>query len=157
SVYAWNLTAVNTLSALPPAAGGAPPATQVEMGMVEGAVYDAVNAITPKHYRPYLLTHRFSAAASIDAAVATAAYEVLANIVWPVPSLSDAVRQAALQSLAASYASSLAAFHDGWSKRQGIDAGHAAAEAMIAARLDDGRFGPSQWTPNPAPGHWSPL
>ena len=56
SVYAWNLTAVNTLSALPPPAGGAPPASQVEMAMVEGAVYDAVNAITPKHYRSYLLT-----------------------------------------------------------------------------------------------------
>jgi hypothetical protein len=27
---------------------------------------------------------------------------------------------------------------------------------MIAARTDDGRFGPSQWVPNPAPGHWSP-
>ena len=52
SVYAWNLTAVDTLNALPPPAGGAAPAAQGEMGMVEGAVYDAVNAITPKHYRP---------------------------------------------------------------------------------------------------------
>src|SRR5262245_53295760 len=89
SVYAWNLTAVNTLNGLPPAAGGAAPAAMVEMGMVEGAVYDAVNAITPKHYRPYLLGRRFGATASIDAAVATAAYEVLANIVSTVPSISD--------------------------------------------------------------------
>jgi hypothetical protein len=157
SVYAWNLTAVNTLIALPPAAGGAPPAAQVHMGMVGGAVYDAVNAITPKHYRPYLLTRRFSAAASTDAAVATAAYEVLRNIVSTVPSISDTARQAALQSLTASYTSSLAAVKDDSSKRQGIDAGHAAAEAMIAARQNDGRFGPSQWKPNPNPGHWSPL
>src|SRR5215203_5729966 len=28
---------------------------------------------------------------------------------------------------------------------------------MIAARQDDGRFGPSQWVPNSAPGHWWPL
>jgi hypothetical protein len=28
---------------------------------------------------------------------------------------------------------------------------------MIAARQDDGRFGPSQWVPSQAPGHWSPL
>src|SRR5262249_39638540 len=34
---------------------------------------------------------------------------------------------------------------DGSFKRQGIDAGHAAAEAMVAARQYDGRFGPSQW------------
>ncbi len=157
SVYAWNLTAVNTLAALPPAAGGAPPAAQVQMGIVEGAVYDAVNAITPKHYRPYLLTRRFSSTASTNAAVATAAYEVLRNIVSTVPSISDTARQAALQSLASSYASSLAAVEGNSFKRQGIDAGHAAAEAMIAARQNDGRFGPSQWNPNPNAGHWSPL
>src|SRR5262249_59302410 len=63
SVYSWNLIAVNTLSALPPTAGGAPPAAQVEMGMVEGAVYDAINAITPGHYRPYLLSRRLYNAA----------------------------------------------------------------------------------------------
>ena len=157
SVYAWNLTAVDTLNALPPPAGGAPPAAQVEMGIVEGAVYDAVNAIAPKHYRPYLLGRRFDATASTDAAVATAAYEVLANIVSTVPSISDAARQAALQSLATSYASSLAGVDDGPSKSEGVDAGHAAAEAMIAARQNDGRFGPSQWVPNSNPGHWSPL
>ena len=28
---------------------------------------------------------------------------------------------------------------------------------MIAARGDDGRFGPSQWEPNSDPGHWQPL
>ena len=28
---------------------------------------------------------------------------------------------------------------------------------MIAARQGDGRFGPSQWVPNSAPGHWQPL
>jgi len=157
SVYAWNLTAANTLNALPGPAGGAPPASQVSMGMVEGAVYDAVNAITPKHYRPYLLTRRFSAAASADAAVATAAYEVLRAVVSTAPSLSDTARQAALQSLADSYASSLADVPDGPFERQGVDAGRAAAEAMIAARQGDGRFGASQWVPNSSPGHWSPL
>jgi hypothetical protein len=127
------------------------------MGMVEGAVYDAVNAITPTHFRPYLLKRRFSAAASTDAAVATAAYEVLAKIVSTAPSISDSARQAALQSLAASYASSLADVDDGPFKTQGVAAGHAAADTMIAARQNDGRFGPSQWVPNSNPGHWSPL
>src|SRR6266545_6299148 len=50
----WNRIAVTTLVAFPPAASGAPPALQVNMGMVQGAVYDAVNAIEPRH-RPYLL------------------------------------------------------------------------------------------------------
>jgi hypothetical protein len=154
----WNLTAVNTLTTLPGPAGGAPPASQISMGMVQGAVYDAVNAITPKHYRPYLLKRRFAATASKDAAVATAAYMVLSNIVSTVPaSIPFPTRVTVLQSLASQYAASLSAIPDSPFKTQGVAAGNAAAEAMIAAREGDGRFGPSQWVPNSAPGHWQPL
>ena len=154
----WNLTAVNTLTTLPLPAGGAPPASQISMGMVQGAVYDAVNAITPKHHRPYLLKRRFAATASKDAAVATAAYMVLSNIVSTVPaSISFPTRASVLQSLASQYAASLSAIPDSPFKTQGVAAGNAAAEAMIAAREGDGRFGPSQWVPNSAPGHWQPL
>jgi hypothetical protein len=154
----WNLTAVNTLTTLPGPAGGAPPASQISMGMVQGAVYDAVNAITPKHHRPYLLKRRFAATASKDAAVATAAYMVLSNIVSTVPaSISFPTRASVLQSLASQYAASLSAIPDSPFKTQGVAAGKAAAEAMIAAREGDGRFGPSQWVPNSAPGHWQPL
>ena len=154
----WNLTAVNTLTTLPGPAGGAPPASQISMGMVQGAVYDAVNAITPKHHRPYLLKRRFAATASKDAAVATAAYMVLSNIVSTVPaSISFPTRASVLQSLASQYAASLSAIPDSPFKTKGVAAGNAAAEAMIAAREGDGRFGPSQWVPNSAPGHWQPL
>jgi hypothetical protein len=158
AVTDWNLIAVNTLTTLPGAAGGAPPASQVGMGMVQGAVYDAVNAIGPKHYRPYLLKRRFAATASKDAAVATAAYTVLSNIVSSVPgSISFPTRASVLQSLASQYAASLGAIRDSRSKERGVAAGNAAAAAMIAARESDGRFGPSQWVPNSAPGHWQPL
>ena len=154
----WNLTAVNTLTTLPGPAGGAPPASQISMGMVQGAVYDAVNAITPKHHRPYLLKRRFAATASKDAAVATAAYMVLSNIVSTVPaSILFPTRASVLQSLASQYAASLSAIPDSPFKTQGVAAGKAAAAAMIAAREGDGRFGPSQWVPNSAPGHWQPL
>jgi hypothetical protein len=154
----WNLTAVNTLTTLPLPAGGAPPASQISMGMVQGAVYDAVNAITPKHHRSYLLKRRFAATASKDAAVATAAYMVLSNIVSTVPaSISFPTRASVLQSLASQYAASLSAIPDSPFKTQGVAAGNAAAAAMIAARQGDGRFGPSQWVPNSAPGHWQPL
>jgi hypothetical protein len=154
----WNLTAVNTLTTLPLPAGGAPPASQISMGMVQGAVYDAVNAITPKHHRPYLLKRRFAATASKDAAVATAAYMVLSNIVSTVPaSIPFPTRASVLQSLASQYAASLSAIPDSPFKTQGVAAGNAAAAAMIAAREGDGRFGPSQWVPSSAPGHWQPL
>jgi hypothetical protein len=157
AVTAWNQIAVSTLIALPGPAGGAPPAAQVHVAMVQGAVYDAVNAIEPKHYRPYLLDRRFSARASKDAAVATAAHGVLYNIVSTVPNISDTDRAALLQALDTQYANSLAAIPNGPFKAQGVAAGNAAADAMIAAREDDGRFGPSQWVPNTDPGHWWPL
>jgi hypothetical protein len=158
AVTDWNLIAVSTLTTLPGPAGGAPPASQISMGMVQGAVYDAVNAITPKHHRPYLLKRRFAATASKDAAVATAAYMVLSNIVSTVPaSISFPTRASVLQSLASQYAASLSAIPDSPFKTQGVAAGNAAAAAMIAAREGDGRFGPSQWVPNSAPGHWQPL
>jgi hypothetical protein len=158
AVLDWNLTAVNMLTGMPGPAGGAPPAAAVHVAMVQGAVYDAVNAIGPKQHRPYLLKKRFAATASEEAAVATAAYDVLSNIISTVPaSIPFPTRASLLQTLATQYAASLAAIPDRPFKRQGIAAGKAAADAMIAAREDDGRFGPSQWVPNPAPGHWQPL
>ena len=158
AVTQWNLIAVSTITGvpgpgLPGPAGGAPPASQVNMGMVQGAVYDAVNAITPKHHRPYLLNRRFGNTASDDAAVATAAYLVLKNIVETVPqSIAFPTRAALLTSLETQYNASKNAIPDSPFKNMGIAAGTAAAQAMIDARQGDGRFGPSQWVPNTAPG-----
>jgi hypothetical protein len=158
AVTEWNLIAGNTLVAMPGPAGGAGHALQVHLAMTQGAVYDAVNAIEPRHHRPYLLQRRFAATASKEAAAATAAYRVLSNIVATVPErIPFPNRASLLQALEAAYATSLAAIPDTPFKTQGIAAGNAAAEAMIAAREDDGRFGPSPWVPNPAPGHWQPL
>jgi hypothetical protein len=128
------------------------------MGMTQGAVYDAVNSIGPKQHRSYLLGRRFGARASTDAAVATAAYDVLAELVSSAPETAPFPGRAGLlQTLSDEYAASLDAIDDGSFKRQGIAAGHAAADAMIAAREDDGRFGESQWVPNTDRGHWWPL
>jgi PAP2 superfamily len=158
AVLDWNVIAVNTLTGMPGAAGGAPPAAIIHVAMVQAAVYDAVNASEPKHYQPYLLKRRFAATAAKEAAVATAAYDVLFNIISTVPaSIPFPTRATLLQSLADQYDTSLKAIPDGPSKTQGIAAGKAAAEMIIAARQGDGRFGQSQWIPNPAPGHWQPL
>ncbi len=169
-VLKWNRIAVSTLlqpplGTLPPPAGGAPSAAQLHLGMTQGAVYDAVNAIEPKHYRPYLLKRRFAATASEEAAVATAAYEVLSSIVRGVPqAVAFPNRQALLDALSAAYDDSLEDVDDSPFKAQGIAAGHAAAEAMIAARAGDGRYGPSLWRGAPngdlnqiPVGHWSPV
>ena len=124
----WNLIAVDTLISLPGPAGGAPPASQVNVGMAQGAVFDAVNAIEPRHHSRTCSSGRFPATASKDAAVATAAYDVLAYIVSTVPaSIPFPTRGRLLQSLAARYAASLAAIPTGPFKTQGIAAGNAAA------------------------------
>ena len=157
AVMQWNLNAVTTLTGLPAPAGGAPPTAQIYMGMVQGAVYDAVNAITPKHSRPYLLNRRFGNRASDEAAVATAAYMVLKSIVETVPDNLLPTKATLLASLALQYGAAKDAIPDSPFKDQGIAAGTAAAQAMIEARQGDGRFGPSQWVPNPNPGHWDPV
>jgi hypothetical protein len=157
-VTKWNEIATSTLVMIPGPAGGAPPALQISMGMTQGAVYDAINAITPKHHRPYLLKRRFSARASEEAAVATAAYRVLSDIVATVPvSITFGNRETLSGLLDDQYEASLLVIPDSPFKTQGIAAGNAAADAMIAARQGDGRFGSSQWVPNSNPGHWQPL
>ena len=127
----WNRIATNTLVQFPALAGGAAPALQINMGMVQGAVYDAVNAIEPRH-EPYLLHSTFPSTASKNAAVATAAYTVLSDIIAGVPltipfppgtvpptSPGDCLQT----SIDSSYAASLAPIPNGQSKTDGIDAG----------------------------------
>ncbi|TYL50987.1 vanadium-dependent haloperoxidase [Agromyces mariniharenae] len=158
AVLHWNQVAATTLAAVPGPNGGAPPAFQINMGMTQGAVYDAVNAIGPKQHQPYLLDKRFGAKASVEAAVATAAYDVLAALVSSAPERAPFPGRAALLAgLATEYATSLDAVADGPFEKQGVAAGHAAASAMLEARVDDGRFGESQWVPDTSPGHWWPL
>jgi hypothetical protein len=150
----WNRIAAETLVAFAPTSGGAPPALQINMGMTQGAVYDAVNAIKRTH-RPYLLETRFASKASRDAAAATAAFRVLSNLVSTAPAFP--AQATLLQTLLTQYTTSLAAISDTWRKTAGIAAGNAAADAMLTARQGDGRFGPSQWVPNSDLGHWQPL
>ncbi len=154
----WNQVAASTLIAIPGPDGGAPPAFQINMAMVQGAVYDAVNAIGPKTHREYVLEERAGAKASIDAAVATAAYDVLYNLVSTAPERAAFPGRAGLlTNLATQRDASLGAVADNAFKMQGIEVGHLAATAMLNARVGDGRFGPSQWVSDTRVGHWQPF
>src|SRR5215510_5570018 len=87
SVREWNLNASNALFNLPagspPGAGMALPG-MLHLAMVQGAVYDAVNAIDGG-YQPYLEgLPEASPTDSVDAAVATAAHDVLVGLTNPV-------------------------------------------------------------------------
>ena len=84
SVRDWNLNALNALvkptDAPEPGAGQTPPVTLLHMAMVHGAIYDAVNAIDGG-YQSYLPdVGPASPSASVDAAVATAAHDVLVGL-----------------------------------------------------------------------------
>jgi hypothetical protein len=117
--------------------------------MVEGAVYDAVNALDRGH-QPYLLElddPGFESAGSQGAAAATAAYRVLLAIT-PV---------ARHEGLDTAYSATLATVPDGAMKQEGIDAGEAAAAAMLAARQGDGFLAPFTPVIGTDPGDWRPI
>jgi PAP2 superfamily len=143
TVTQWNQ---NAATALYVTAAQPPNVSVLHMAMVQGAVYDAVNAIDGGR-EGYLLTSRVATSTdSKDAAAATAAYKMLVSIV--------PVQEPALTAL---YNSSLMGISDGAAKTRGIAVGNAAATAMIAARTADGRFGMPGFLTGTAPGVWRPV
>ena len=159
-VTEWNLIAVNTLVGLPGPAGGAPPSAQIHVGMVPGRrLRTRVNAnhAGSINRAVFSLIDASRHGASQEAAVATAAYGVLSNIVSTVHNLAPDAEAALLATLLTQYRASIDPIPDSPFKTQGIRAGQAAADAMIAARQNDGRFGPSQWDESSGIGRWRPL
>ena len=143
AVTEWNLNASNALFV---GAGQPPNVSTLHLAMVQGAVYDAVNAIGGGR-EGYLLTSRVAQPMdSKPAAAAAAAYKMLSHLV--------PAQQATLD---AQYAAALAASPDGTAKTRGIRVGEAAAAAMIAARTDDGRFGAFRFASGSGPGVWKPV
>jgi len=144
TVTDWNDIAA---TAIVVTAGQPPPPAEISFAMVQGAVYDAVNAIDRGH-RAYLPQPPAPRSASTDAAAATAAYQVLLGL-FPA-------QQATLTPL---YETSLAGVTDSppGAKADGVAAGAAAAATMLAARKDDGRFGPFTPVYGTTPGIYRPT
>lgn len=145
AVTDWNAVATQSTNPLPL------PARLRAMAMVQIAVHDALNAIDPRYQR-YTATPAASAGALPDAAVATAAHDVLFAV-------APAAQQAAI---AAAYASALAAMPScpaSIACQDGVAAGQVAAAAILANRSSDG----SQASPHlpytlaAAPGVYQPT
>jgi hypothetical protein len=164
TVQEWNLHASNALMNAPPntlppppipGAGQPPHVAQPHLAMVQGAVYDAVNSIDGGH-QPYLAgLPPASDPASKKAAVATAAHDVLVGLQREdlgVPVLPQVV----IDRLDGLYADELEGIPDGDAETNGIAAGAAAADAMLGARADDGRYGDFRFTPGTQAGQWRP-
>jgi hypothetical protein len=141
----WNLIAQSQTIPLRPTAHG----QTRGIAMVQGAVYDAVNALDPD-YQPYVLDLASLHAqpfGSRDAAIATAAHDVLVAI----------VPAAQIAGLDAAYASTLAGIPDGPIEDEGVRVGAAAAAAMLAAREVDGFMASFTFVIGSDPGDWRPL
>jgi hypothetical protein len=141
----WNVTAQNEAILIRPTAHG----QTRGIAMVQGAVYDAVNALDPR-YKPYLLDLAGLKAqpfASRDAAIATAAHNVLVAIVDP----------SRVAGLDAAYAKTLEPIAPGATKDEGIRVGAAAASAMLTARATDGYLAPFTFDLRADTGRWRPL
>jgi hypothetical protein len=138
-VLDWNEIAVNTAVANKQS----PYAQARDAAIVQLAVFEAVNAITGE-YKPYLGTVTAPPSASAEAAAIEAAHQVLSAY---FPNSAPA--------LLAAYTNSLAQIPNDQAKLDGMAAGDAAAQAMIALRASDGSFKPLFKVPGPAvPGDW---
>ena len=140
-VIQWNQTLLQLLQT-----PGAQPATvhpTRSLAITQLAVYDAVNAIEGG-YAPYLPQHPAPRAASPDAAAAAAAHTVLLAL---FPSQQQVID--------AKFQDSLSQIGGGGHVRQGIRVGTDAAEAILAARANDGSAAtPPPFTPQAGPGEY---
>jgi hypothetical protein len=140
-VIQWNQTLLQILQT-----PGAQPATvhpTRSMAIAQLAVYDAVNAIE-RGNAPYVSQHPAPRAASPDAAAAAAAHAVMLSL---FPSQQPAID--------AKFQDSRAQLGDGAHVRQGIRVGTEAADAVLAARANDGAdAAPPPFTPQPGPGEY---
>src|SRR6266536_5871016 len=76
AVTDWNAIASNSIVTT---AGQPPPVSALSFAMVQGAVYDAVNAID-RGYQPYLVQPSANPTDSKEAAAASAAFRVLVGL-----------------------------------------------------------------------------
>ncbi len=152
SVTDWDQIAAAALqspgTATPPGAGQGAPSI-AHLAMVHAAVYDAVNAIDGGH-EPYVSSPAAEPGYSQDAAVAAAARHVLVNGGLGIPA-------ARLTAINTAYQAALDAIPAGPAKAGGIATGEAAAAALLADRVGDGRFGPFRFSVGTLPGEWRPT
>ena len=133
----WNLITAKTLQTAK--AGSGLNQSRV-YAMVDGAMFDAVNAID-RRYQPYASDLNTTPGASQEAAAATAAHAVLVEL-YPMQK----------GTLDAELGASLAKVQDGRAKADGIALGKTAAEKMLALRRNDKMSEKVSYAPKTGPG-----
>jgi hypothetical protein len=118
-------------------------ASGVWFAYVHLAVFDAVNSIDHR-FKPFLFTTNAPEGASQDAAAAAAAHRILVHY-FPAQQLS----------LDAQFAATLAGIPDTVTNiAAGVAIGAASAQALIAARANDGLFANVPYSPPVGPGFY---
>jgi len=110
--------------------------------MTHVAIHDALNAID-RRYRPYVYNVQGPTGASREAAVASAARNVLVPVIGQFP-VDPACVKAAIAGVEADYSAAIAALPNNAARMQGIQVGQASAAAIIALRTGDGSDQPLQ-------------
>jgi hypothetical protein len=141
AVTHWNAVATDAFA---PSQGTNPMGQSRTLAILHAAIHDAINAID-RRYEPYTAGLAEAPGASVDAAVAAAARDVLVAL---LPDQSALVEGA--------YARALAGIPDGAAKTAGIALGQASAAATILHRQGDGSEGAAEpaFVPRPGPGEY---
>jgi hypothetical protein len=142
AVVHWNSVA---LDAFAPIHGTDSISQSRVFAILQAAVHDAVNAID-RRYATYTPAVPSAPYASVDAAVAAAAHDVLVALLPP--------GQAPL--VEAAYERALKAIPDGGAKTSGVATGQASARANLARRANDGASGAGEpvYVPTSQPGDY---
>jgi hypothetical protein len=122
-VVHWNIVATDAFT---PTEGTNPMVQSRTLAILHAAIHDAVNAIEPR-FEPYTPGLASAPQASVDAAVAAAAREVLAALLPEQSPLVDAA-----------YRKALASVEDAAARDAGLAVGQAAARASLERRQGDG-------------------
>lgn len=142
AVITWDNVAIDVLRADRTLPG--PTWASRTLAIVHAAIYDAVNGID-RSYQPYIVRGPAPRGASIDAAVAQAAHDVLVAIYPQQTAFVDGELQ-----------DSLAEVPDGPGEIKGVQYGRRVADAVLRARANDGSSANPTYTPDGLPGHWEP-
>jgi len=142
-VLDWNKIATTAIVSQ----GGKPSTTaSVWFAYAQIAVHDAVNAVD-RRFKPFYYKGVAPDGASAEAAAIAAAHRVLVHYFPAQAAGLDEQYQSSLANLSV----------DDESKSQGVDAGEAAAQALIEARENDGLEADIPYEPQEGPGFWQPT
>jgi FG-GAP-like repeat/PAP2 superfamily/FG-GAP repeat len=137
----WNTAALDAIRA----EATPPPKASRALAITQASVFDSVNGII-RGYQHYHVAPATRLGTSVPAAAAQAAYTTLVALFPNQQAQFDALLE-----------SSLGAVPDGQSKDDGVAWGQSVAQAILAARANDGSANNPPYTPGTDPGDWQPT